>query len=93
MVDAASPTHPGPEGFARTTSDREASPLRLRRWISAGPPVEAPTRSRGTTVLQILLVVALGASLRLYRIGAQPLWVDEATSLRFARGALSQLWS
>jgi len=39
------------------------------------------------------VVVSLGASLRLHRIGAQPLWVDEATSLRFARGALSQLWS
>jgi 4-amino-4-deoxy-L-arabinose transferase-like glycosyltransferase len=44
-------------------------------------------------VVPVLLVVALGACLRLYRIGAQPLWVDEAASLRFARGALSQLWS
>jgi uncharacterized membrane protein len=44
-------------------------------------------------VALVLLVVALGASLRLYRLGAQPLWVDEATSLRFARGSLSQLWS
>ncbi len=44
-------------------------------------------------MVSVLLVVALGAGLRLYRIGAQPLWVDEATSLRFARESLTQLWS
>ncbi|MGZ5297724.1 MAG: glycosyltransferase family 39 protein [Actinomycetota bacterium] len=44
-------------------------------------------------VVPVLLVVALGISLRLYRIGAQPLWVDEASSLRFAQGSLAQLWS
>jgi mannosyltransferase len=41
----------------------------------------------------VLLLVALGAILRLYKIGAQPLWVDEATSLRFARQSLAQLWN
>ena len=41
----------------------------------------------------MLLVVALGTVLRLYHVGSQPLWVDEATSLRFARQSLSQLWS
>jgi uncharacterized membrane protein len=44
-------------------------------------------------VVPVLLVVAMGAFLRLYLIGAQPLWVDEATSLRFARQALGELWS
>jgi uncharacterized membrane protein len=44
-------------------------------------------------MVPVLLVVGLGACLRLYRIGAQPLWVDEATSLRFARDSLTQLWS
>jgi mannosyltransferase len=45
------------------------------------------------TVVLVLLVVALGALLRLYRIGAQPLWLDEASSLRFARQTLRELWS
>ncbi|MEO8423560.1 MAG: glycosyltransferase family 39 protein [Actinomycetota bacterium] len=45
------------------------------------------------TVVPVLLVVALGALLRLYRIGAQPLWLDEATSLHFARQTLGELWS
>jgi uncharacterized membrane protein len=39
------------------------------------------------------VVIALGACLRVYRIGAQPLWVDEAWSLRFAQRSLTQLWS
>jgi mannosyltransferase len=64
-----------------------------QRWISAEAPVAAAEPSHTATVVLVVLVVALGASLRLYRLGAQPLWVDEATSLRFARGSLSQLWS
>lgn len=51
------------------------------------------TASRGAMAVPMLLVAALGASLRLLRIGSQPLWVDEASSLRFARGSLGQLWS
>jgi mannosyltransferase len=64
-----------------------------KRWISAEHPVQVARPSRAAAVVPVLLVVALGACLRLYRIGVQPLWVDEATSLRFARGSLSQLWS
>jgi mannosyltransferase len=49
--------------------------------------------SRWAVAVSVLLLVAIGAFLRVYRIGAQPLWVDEASSLRFARQQLGQLWS
>ena len=67
--------------------------MRLDRWISSDTSARRQNPSREAVVVAVLLVVALGALLRLYRIGAQPLWVDEATSLRFARGTLAQLWS
>ena len=67
--------------------------MRLERLISAENPVPTATPSSGATVAVVVLVVALGAFLRLAWIGAQPLWVDEATSLLFARGSLAQLWS
>jgi uncharacterized membrane protein len=41
----------------------------------------------------VVLVMALGAFLRFFRIGAQPLWLDEATSLRFAHQSLAELWN
>ena len=85
MVDAANPT--------QTEGGSFRASLRLKRWISAETSVRPARRSRRATVVPVLLVVALGVSLRLYRIGAQPLWVDEATSLRFARQTVSQLWS
>lgn len=85
MVDAANPT--------QTEGGSFRASLRLKRWISAEASVRPARRSRRATVVPVLLVVALGVSLRLYRIGAQPLWVDEATSLRFARQTVSQLWS
>ncbi|MGH2596817.1 MAG: glycosyltransferase family 39 protein [Actinomycetota bacterium] len=89
MVDAADPAHPE-SGSPRTTGGVEAS-LRLERWISVETAVQ-PAEPRAV-MFAVLLVVALGALLRIYRIGAQPLWVDEASSLRFARGSLTQLWS
>ena len=61
---------------------------------SATEPTIQPARTdRRATVVAVLLVVVLGAVLRLYQLGSQPLWVDEATSLRFARQSLSGLWS
>lgn len=55
--------------------------------------VERATSSRWVPVVQVVLVCALGAGLRLYRIGQQPLWLDEASSLQFAREPLARLWS
>jgi mannosyltransferase len=49
--------------------------------------------SRRATVISVSVLVALGVALRWYRIGSQPLWVDEATSLKFAHLSLGQLWS
>ena len=89
MVNAANPEG---KSSSTTTTGRQRASLRLKRWISAETPV-SPIPNRGAAVAVVLLVVALGTFLRLYRIGAQPLWVDEATSLRFARGSLAQLWS
>ncbi len=44
------------------------------------------------TYWQIICVTALGAFLRFYNIGAQPLWLDEGFSFQFAQLPLSQLW-
>jgi len=41
---------------------------------------------------QIIFVTILGALLRFYNIGLQPLWIDEAFSFRFSQFPLSQLW-
>ena len=61
---------------------------------SATEPSIRPARSdRRASIVAVLLVVLLGAVLRVYHVGAQPLWVDEASSLRFARQSLAELWS
>ena len=92
MVEAANPAGPGGGGSTTTTRPREGASLRRNRWLATeAPPTPAPTWT--ATWVPILLVVALGTVLRLYRIGAQPLWLDEASSLRFARLSLAQLWS
>jgi mannosyltransferase len=93
MVDAANPAHPESGSSPRPTSGGQGASRRLKRWISADTSVQPANPHRGAAVVVVLLVVALGAFLRLYRIGAQPLWVDEASSLLFAQGSLAQLWS
>ena len=67
--------------------------MQLKTWISTEPAGEPAPPQRRFDMVALLLVVAMGAGLRLYRIGAQPLWVDEASSLRFARQTLPQLWN
>jgi mannosyltransferase len=93
MVDAANQAHPESGGLPRPNTGGAGASLRLKRWISAETSVQPAEPHRRAAVVAVLLVVALGALLRVYRIGAQPLWVDEASSLRFARGSLAQLWS
>jgi mannosyltransferase len=64
-----------------------AAPPRLVGWSSF---VEAVRRSR---YLQILLVLTvLGAFLRLYQLGTASLWLDEASTLTFARQSVTQIW-
>jgi uncharacterized membrane protein len=92
MVDAANPTHPESGTLPKNTTEAGGAPRR-KRWISAEPTAHPADPLGRAAMVAVLLVVALGAVLRIYRIGAQPLWVDEATSLRFARGSLAQLWS
>lgn len=41
----------------------------------------------------LALIVALGAALRLYGIGSDPFWLDEAHSANFTRLSFSELWS
>ena len=47
---------------------------------------------RRRTMAFLLLIMALAAALRVYGIGREPLWIDEAASLGFARLPLAQLW-
>lgn len=93
MVDAANPAHPESSSSSKTTTGGLAASKRLKRWVLTGSTAQPENLNTGAAVVTVLLVVALGVLLRLYRIGAQPLWVDEASSLRFARGSLAQLWS
>jgi mannosyltransferase len=93
MVDTTNPADPAGGGSTATTGPDEGASLRRDRWLAAEAPGRQPNTSRATTWVPILLVIAVGMSLRLYRIGAQPLWVDEASSLRFAGQTFSQLWS
>jgi mannosyltransferase len=67
--------------------------MQLSRWISTDTSIQPAKPRRDAAVVAVLAVVTLGLLLRLYRIGAQPLWLDEASSLRFARLSLAQLWS
>jgi mannosyltransferase len=41
----------------------------------------------------IAALIAVGVLLRLYRLGIEPLWLDEAASLTLARLPLSMIWS
>ena len=93
MVDSANPTHPESVGLPDTTTSRKGDALRRDRWISAETAAQPPSGSRTATWVPVVLVLALGAFLRFFRIGAQPLWLDEATSLRFAHQSLAELWS
>ncbi len=50
-------------------------------------------RRQFTLVVGVLAIVALAVALRLYRLGSQPLWLDEAASVYFARLPLARQWS
>ncbi|MGA2934985.1 MAG: glycosyltransferase family 39 protein [Methanomicrobiales archaeon] len=52
--------------------------------------VDMVRRSRYLQVLIVLTV--LGAFLRLYQLGTASLWLDEASTLTFARQSLTQIW-
>jgi mannosyltransferase len=49
-----------------------------------------PSASR--TIVGVALLVSLAAGFRIYHLGAESLWVDEAFSWRFALLPLSTLW-
>jgi mannosyltransferase len=69
-----------------------------------GPAGTAPARScigcsvvdaiRGSRYLQVLLLLTLaGAFLRLFQLGSASLWLDEASTLSFAREPVTQIWN
>ncbi len=76
-----------------TSAQHKEARCSSKTWISTEQAGEPAPPQRRFDMVAVLFVVAMGAGLRLYRIGAQPLWVDEASSLRFARQTLAQLWS
>jgi mannosyltransferase len=48
---------------------------------------------RGNRYLQLLLVLTIaGAFLRLYQLGSASLWLDEASTLTFARDSVTAIW-
>ncbi len=94
MVDTTNPADPSGGGSTTTADLDERASLRRNRWLATEVPAAPPPQATwAVTWAPVFLVVALGTVLRLYRIGAQPLWLDEASSLRFARLSLAQLWS
>ena len=56
--------------------------------VPAGP---SPARTAATIAL--IAIVAAGAGLRIYRIAANPLWLDEAYSAYAAAGGFRFLWT
>ncbi len=60
--------------------------------LSASPVGGAAARLAGSTTLALSLAILAGAWLRIHGIGADPLWVDEASSVAFARQPLPELW-
>ena len=94
MVDTTNPADPSGGGSTTTADLDERASLRRNRWLATEVPAAPPPQATwAVTWAPVFLVVAIGTVLRLYRIGAQPLWLDEASSLRFARLSLAQLWS
>jgi hypothetical protein len=71
MVDAANPVDPESESSSMTTRGPGSS-LGFKRWISADASVRRPQPNREAAVIAVLLVVALGTLLRLYRIRLDP---------------------
>lgn len=69
----------------RGTSDRTAECSEQPRAV---PPLDG--RSAPTLVL-LLLITALGLGLRLYRIGSEGLWIDEAFSIWLARHSVVEM--
>jgi uncharacterized membrane protein len=65
---------------------------------AGAPPATAGWRSvaeavRGSRYLQILLLLTVaGAFLRLFQLGTASLWLDEASTLTFARQSVIQIW-
>jgi hypothetical protein len=55
---------------------------------SVGP--RAWVRLEGTSIAAL---IAGGIFLRVFRLGAEPLWLDEAASLSLARLPLSTIWA
>jgi 4-amino-4-deoxy-L-arabinose transferase-like glycosyltransferase len=77
-------------GPGESTCDLEgpgAAPPADAGWAS---PVDLVRRSR---YLQVLIALtATGAFLRLFQLGTASLWLDEASTLTFARQSLAQIW-
>jgi uncharacterized membrane protein len=65
----------------------QQAPRATAGWASL---VETVRRSRYLQIL--LLLTALGAILRLFQLGAASLWLDEASTLTYARQSFTQIW-
>ena len=65
----------------------QAAPTERGGWASI---VDMVCQSRYLQVLLVLTV--LGAFLRLYQLGTASLWLDEASTLTFARQSVTQIW-
>ena len=67
----------------------QGPPLGLR--IASGIRMESET-TPGRRYLFLAGALALAAALRFYKLGAQPLWLDEATTANYAgRGVLGAI--
>ena len=79
---------------------REGSPVEPSCDLYTRPPAPGTKgwaqileSVRGSRYLQILILLTiLGAFLRLFQLGAASLWLDEATTLTFARQSIAQIW-
>jgi 4-amino-4-deoxy-L-arabinose transferase-like glycosyltransferase len=76
-----------PPGKPTCDLESPAPALSTAGWTAV---VNSVRRSR---YLQLLVLFTIfGAFLRIFQLGAAPLWLDEATTLTYARQSLSQIW-
>jgi uncharacterized membrane protein len=63
-----------------------------RRWFRPIGEIDADGPSQRHTLWLLVSIVLVGAALRIFHLGAEPLWADEAASWRFAHLTHQDLW-
>jgi uncharacterized membrane protein len=63
-----------------------------RRWFGPIGEIDGDGPSQLHSLWLLVFIVLAGAALRIFHLGAEPLWTDEAASWRFAHLTHQDLW-